>query len=297
MEEDPRDKPRLTQEDLLRFNFIRARPGLVFRRHHRSGLRSHIFQVLDPAEVGRERDGVLQHGLRTFPKAKPVRMLRIFRTRFKGLGEAEEELRRVKLIDTFLAPHHIARSDEFLVDLMVGGRVEPILCGLQEYVEGEAIDPWSALDSNHLSSLWNRISPSNRLGSGSMTDAWVQTVRDRARDFIGLLKRLIAEAHVVPDLAGSGNLLMTLPGHIKLVDINNISRVSFDSSVPLDDRGYPVCDKSIEALSLMERKLLLKPIHGSERIYSFFLDPARMKRVRELEREFHRTQPVGSYTG
>jgi hypothetical protein len=296
MQDDPRDKPRLTQEDLLQLNFIRRRPGFIFRRHHRSGLRSHIFQVLDPTEVQRERDGVLLDGLRVFPKAKPIKMLRIFRTRFKNLHEAEEELKRVKWIDKFLAPHHLARSNEFLVDLVFGQRREPILCGLQEYVEGETIDPWSALDKNHLGSLWRRMSPPGMAVSDSVIEAWIQTAREKARDLIHRLKKLITEARYVPDLAGSGNLLMTLSGHIKLVDINNISRVSFDSAIPLDDRGYPVCDKSIEALYVLEEKLLLEPIDRSETAHSFFLDPARMKRVRELEREFHRTSPVGSYT-
>jgi hypothetical protein len=296
MQDDPRDKPHLTQEDLLNLNFIRRHPGFIFKRHHRSGLRSHIFQVLDPAAVLRERDGALLDGLPTFPKAKPVKMLRIFRIRFKNRNDAEEELRRVKWIDTFLSPHHLARSNEFLVDLMVGRGLEPILCGLQEYVEGETIDPWSGLDGNHLESLHKRMFPQGIFLSGSKIEAWIQTVREKAQDLICRLKRLIEEAGYVPDLAGSGNLLLTLSGHIKLVDINNISRVSFDSAIPLDDREYPVCDKSIEALSLLEEKLLLKPIDNNERIYSFFLDPDRMKRVRELEREFHRTPPVGSYT-
>jgi hypothetical protein len=297
MQDDPRDKPYLTQEDLLELNFIRKHPGFIFRRHHRSGLRSHIFQVLDPMEVQRERDGVLTDGLRAFPKAKPIKMLRIFRTRFKNLHEAEEEVKRVKWIETFLAPHHLARSNEFLVDLMVGQRRELILCGLQEYVEGETVDPWRSLDKNQLGSLWRRISPPGIAISGSKVEAWIHRVREKARDLIHGLNRLIEEAGYVPDLAGSGNLLLTLTGHIKLVDINNISRVSFDSAIPLDDRGYPVCDKSIEALSLLEEKLLLKPIDRSQTVYSFFLDPVRMKRVRELEREFHTTSPVGSYTG
>jgi hypothetical protein len=296
MQDDPRDKPHLTQEDLLNLNFIRRHPGFIFRRHHRSGLRSHIFQVLDPTEVQKERDGVLLDGLRTFPRAKPIKMMRIFRIRFKNLQEAEEEVKRVKRIEAFLAPHHLARSNEFLVDLMVGLRLETILCGLQEYVEGEAVDPWSALDKKHLGSLLKRVSPPGVALSSSEIEAWIQTVREKAQDLIYRLKRLIEEAGYVPDLAGSGNLLLTLTGHFKLVDINNISRVSLDSAIPLDDRGYPVCDKSIEALYLLEEKLLLKPIDISERIYSFFHDPARMKRVRELEREFHRTSPVGSYT-
>jgi hypothetical protein len=292
MQDDPRDKPRLTEEDLLNLNFIRRDPSFIFRRHHRSGLRSHLFQVLDPMGVQKERDGVLVDGLRTFPRAKPIKMLRIFRTRFKNRHEAEEEVKRVKSIETFLAPHHLARSNEFLVDLIVGWTMEPILCGLQEYVTGESIDPWSALDKSHLASLLTRISPPGIALSDCKMEAWIRTVREKALDLIHRLKKLIAETDYVPDLAGSGNLLLTLTGHIKLVDINNISRVSFDSAIPLDDRGYPVCDKSIEALYLLEEKLLLKPIDRSQAVYSYFLDPTRMERVRELEREFHMTPPL-----
>jgi hypothetical protein len=287
MQDDPRDKPHLTQEDLLNLNFIRRRPGFIFRRHHRSGLRSHIFQVLDPGEVQRERDGVLLYGLRAFPKAKPIKMLRIFRTRFKNRNEAEEELKRVKWIDAFLAPHHLARSNEFLVDLMVGLRLEPILCGLQEYVEGETVDPWSALDRNHLGFLQKRLFPPGIALSGSKIEAWIQTVREKAQDLIHGLKRLIEETGYVPDLAGSGNLLLTLTGHIKLVDINNISPVSFDSVIPLDDRGYPVCDKSIEALYLLEEKLLPKGVDRAEKLYRVFFDPGRMSEVKSVELRFY----------
>lgn len=289
MQEDPRNKSHLTHEDILQLNFIKKNPGYVFRRHHRSGLRSHIFQVLDPREVQRETTGLLTDGLRTFPKAKPIKMLRIFRLRFTNLAEAEEELKRVKVIDTFLAPHHLARSNEFLVEFIGGRKGEPLLCGLQDYIEGEIIDPWSNLDAHHLASLLERMSPSRGMMPDSAVKQWVLLVREKARDMIHNLKELIAKAHYVPDLAGSGNLLLTLSGHIKLVDINNISKVLFESHIPVDDREYPVCDKSIEALSLLEEKLLGKPVDRKERIYRLFLDPGRMREVQSIEFRFYHT--------
>jgi hypothetical protein len=98
---------------------------------------------------------------------------------------------------------------------------------------------------------------------------------------------MIMEAEHVPDLAGVGNLILTRSGAIKLVDINNISRVTFDPKIRVDDRGYPVGDKSIEALCLLEKKLLGKPINKGDPIYKTFLDPERMKDVKAAEEAFY----------
>ena len=114
-------------------------------------------QVLLREDLDRERTGVVRDGVRHFPKARPLKMLRIFRTRFKNLREAEEELVRFKIIETYLAPLHMARSNEFLVDFTGRGQREPILCGLQEYVEGETINPWNRLDDEELASLRERM--------------------------------------------------------------------------------------------------------------------------------------------
>jgi hypothetical protein len=91
----------------------------------------------------------------------------------------------------------------------------------------------------------------------------------------------------VPDLAGVGNLLLTPEGKVKLVDINNISKVSFGSGIPIDDKGYPVCDKSIQALSLLEQKILAKAINKKDPVYKTFLESQRMRRVKALEDKFH----------
>ncbi len=288
-QEDPRDKLSLTHEDVVAMNFVRA-PGIyVYRRHYRAGLRSHIMQVLVPEALDREKTGVVRDGVRHFPKARPLKMLRIFRTRFKSLREAEEELVRFKIIETYLAPLHMARSNEFLVDFTGGGQREPILCGLQEYVEGETINPWNRFDDRELASLGERMP--DPVGPESRVE-WIAKVRAQAGGFVLQLKQLISKAGYVPDLAGSGNLILTAPGLIKLVDINNVSRVSFDSSVPLDDRGYPVCDKSVEALSMLEKNLARRPLDPDDEIYRVFLAPGRMERVRVLEREFHTTPPA-----
>jgi hypothetical protein len=286
-QEDPRDKLSLTHEDVVAMNFVRAPGVYVYRRHFRAGLRSHIMQVLRPEDVERERTGVLGDGVRRFPKARPIKMLRIFRTRFKNLREAEEELARFKIVETYLAPLHMARSNEFLVDFAGKDKREPILCGLQEYVEGETINPWNRLDDEELASLRQRMSD---MSGAASRGVWNATVRARAGEFVQRVKELISKAGYVPDLAGSGNLILTPSGLIKLVDINNISRISPGFSIPLDDRGYPVCDKSVEALSVLEKNLVGHPPDPEDAIYKVFLDPVRMEKVRALETQFHRTQ-------
>ena len=287
-QEDPRDKLSLTHEDVVALNFVRA-PGIyVYRRHFRAGLRSHVMQVLRHEDVEKERIGVLTNGVRIFPKARPLKMLRIFRTRFRNLREAEQELVRFKLIETYLAPLHMARSNEFLVDFTCHGQREPILCGLQEYIEGETINPWNRLDDQELASLKERMRDPEVSES---QEAWFATVRTQAEGFVLRLKELISKAGYVPDLAGSGNLILTPSGLVKLVDINNISRVTFDSSIPLDDRGYPVCDKSLEALSKLEKNLAGRHLDPDDSVHRVFLNPDRMEKVRELERKFHRIQP------
>ena len=273
--------------DIIELNFIRDPGDFLFRRHYRMGLRSHIMEVLKPADVTIEKNGIIKDGLRWFPKANPLKVLRIFRTRFDNLKDAEEELGRVKIVERYLGPEYIAKSDEFLVDYALEGRYEPLLCGLQEYVDGEILDPWGRLDRNYLTSLFRRIDFGGGKDASEGMEAWERNVRKGAERALGRIRKMITQASLVPDLAGVGNLLLNRMGNIKLVDINNISRVSFKPAIPLDDRGYPVCDKSIEALSLLEQKLFGRPIDRSAPIYRTFLDPNRMKEVRAIEREFH----------
>ncbi|MCD6196981.1 MAG: hypothetical protein J7K15_00210 [Deltaproteobacteria bacterium] len=298
MPEDIRDKPYLLHKDILGLNFIRD-PGIyLYRRHYRSGLRSHIMQVLNPEDVEKENKGIIIDGLRWYPRAEPLKMLRIFRKRFDTLEDAEEELKRVKIIQTYLASDYLARPGEFLVDYSRHGKCEILLCGLQEYVQGQILDPWGLLNRDHLASLRHDMGFDNTEGSARISDQWIRGVRERADNFIKKLKQMIAETGRVPDLAGAGNLILTRSGNIKLVDINNVSRVSFDSIISLDDRGYPICDKSIEALSLIEQKLLGRFSLRTDPIYDTFLDPERVKEVRALDEEFQLSMaPAMSWQG
>ena len=79
---DIRDIPNPGHEAIVDLNFIRSRPTFVFRRHFRSGMRSLIMEVLDPAQVQKESQGVVCDGIRCFPRADPRFMLRLFRKRF-----------------------------------------------------------------------------------------------------------------------------------------------------------------------------------------------------------------------
>jgi hypothetical protein len=295
MQEDVRERPYLNEEDVLTLNFIRD-PGLyVYRRHYRQGLRSHIMEVLSHEDLENEKNGVIIDGSKWYPRAEPLKMLRIFRMRFNSLQEAEEEVERVRKIETYLGRDNLAKSEEFLVDYIRNGKRDLLLCGLQEYVKGAILDPWKPLEDNYLLSILRRISFDDFEDAVAIGDSWIRMVREKAEIFIGRVKKLILEAKHVPDLAGIGNLMLTRDGDIKLVDINNISRVSFDPVIPIDDRGYPVCDKSIEALALLEQGLLGRSSPGDDFIYQTYLEPERMDKVKVAEKEFYLAlEPVTS---
>jgi hypothetical protein len=287
MKEDVREKASLNHDEVVALNFVRDPGTYLFRRHYKQGLRSHVMEVLQRDDVERERSGVVIEGVRWFPKARPIKMLRIFRTKFSGLAQALEEVRRVKIIERYLAPDHVAMSDEFLVDYIMDGKRNFILCGLQEAVEGEILDPWSPITEAHLTELFSRMGRDPAETRDMDTERLVTRARKRVHKFIQGVKRMVSEANHVPDLAGIGNLLLTPEGEVKLVDINNISRVSYGPAISIDDKGYPVCDKSIQALALLEQKILDKPIRKEEAVYNTFLDPQRMRRVKALEDKFH----------
>lgn len=291
MTADIRDLERLTHEDVVGLNFIRQNAPYLFRRHYRTGLRSHIMAVVHKQDACLEREGMALEGLRVYPRARPVKMLRIFRRRFSGLSQAEEELRGVKTVEGYLAPDYMAVSDEFLAELKTEGGHELVLCGLQEFVEGEMIDPWGCADDETLAKLMRRLAPPALAEEvPSQIASLVGKVRTEARNLADRLKRMAREAGRIPDLAGVGNLLLTPSGRIKLVDINNISRVLLGGPISLDDRGYPVCDKSVEALWLIECNIGGRRPDKSDPLYSSYLHPQRMEEVKKLERLFHAAQ-------
>ena len=287
MIKDIRDKSYITHEDVLALNFIR-KPGVyVFRKYHKQGLRSHIMEVLDPGDFLKQNKGELVDRILVFPWAKPLKMLRIFRTKFFSTKEVFEEIKKLKIVEKYLPQDSYAKSDEFIVDYIWNKNRDFILCGLQEYVEGEVLNPWDPISKHQLAGLFAPMEGYGTNGFQMTSEQLIHKFQKKVEHFIARVKKMILEANYIPDFAGVENLLITPTGNIKLVDINNISKVSLGPEISLDDKGYPVCDKSIEAISMLEKKLLGKSIDKTERLYKVFLDPQRMKEVGALEEKFH----------
>jgi hypothetical protein len=286
---DIREKTVLQERDLLELNFIRNSPPVVFRRHFRAGLRSHLFEVLQPEEMRQEVHGIRIKGQLLFPRARPGKILRLFRNRFRNLEEALREIELVQLMIRFMGPGHVAQSQEFLVSYRHQGVEDILLCGLQEYISGEALNPWGPLDDQTLASLLERApSPFSSPPAESLEER-IRRAREDVGSFVGKVKQMISETNHIPDLAGVGNLILTPEGRLTLVDINNISPVFPGKQIYSDDHGYPVCDKSVEVLALLERKLLNAPSPEYDPLYAHFLDPDRMRFVSKMVRRFTRS--------
>ena len=257
---DIRAKADLDHHDICDLNFIRPAAGYRFRRHFNQGLRSHIIEVIRECDAVNEETGVMSQGLRTFPRAQPVKMLRIFKRRFKAPADLETETRRIRSMAQFIPERFIAVSAEFVVDYRVDGHWDMMLCGLQDFVDGPVVDPWR---------------PQN-----------LPQVR-HARAFIEGVVAMIEGRRLIPDLAGIGNLRADAQGLLKLVDINNINPLLKDEPIQLDDQGYPTADKSVQALALLEQHLANRRTLSSHPIAGFFLRPKRMAAVNRLERRFY----------
>jgi hypothetical protein len=291
MDSDIRFKRDIRHEDILELNFIRKPCRFFFRKHFSEGLRSRLMQVLDPEDVAAETRGVVRNGIRWFRLARPRMMLRIFKTPFRNLQEAHKETRFFKTLQRYLPVRHYAVSQEFVAHYRAPGGDEILLCGLQEYVDGRVLDPWR---ENGLELPETQLSRSGAEPGHPRVKP--EAIRHNAASFVANVKNMIRKAGVIPDLAGVGNIRVTAAGDIKLIDINNISRLCFDSRIRLDEKGYPVGDKSIEALYRIERYLSRKADAADEYIYRLFLTGERMARVRDLEKQFQQTEPAaGNY--
>ncbi len=289
MPEDIRDKEFIRHEDIIDLNFISNRRRYVFRRHYRQGLRSHIIEVLDPAHVEAESQGFLRNGIRWYPKAIPLKMLRIFRIRFSRIEEIFDEIRKLRIVEQYIGSKFLAVSSEFIVDYVRPDKRDFMLCGLQEFVKGRGLDPWQHFNELKRGDVRLRSNDFSNQEIEKETVKFIDRIQKNAANFIGGIKRMVLEANYVPDLAGVRNILLTPCGNIKLVDINNISPITFESQIRLDDKGYPVCDKSIEALFQLEQNLLNRSINMREKIYEVFLEPERMKAVAQIESRFRQS--------
>ncbi|MFH1981477.1 MAG: hypothetical protein ABIL58_06520 [Pseudomonadota bacterium] len=282
---DIRDKADLQHDDIMALNFISAHCPYIFRPHFRCGLRSHIMEVLHPAAVQMETEGVVTDGMRWYPKPVPLKMLRIFRRRFCSAAEIAEEIRRLRIIEAYVPGGQLARSNEFIVHYSGGSGCDLMLCGLQEYADGYELAPWRLEHVDVMADLYARMAGSANAPADPAV--FFERLRSEVGRFVDGIRRMILDAGFVPDLAGSRNMLMTRDGRVRLVDINNVSPVHRGEDIYIDDKGYPVCDKSIEALHLMETHLLMRQVPEDDPVYRGFLSVSRRGAVRRFEGRFH----------
>lgn len=286
---DIRRQAHLSGKDVKRLNFIRDSDRYVFRKFYRSGLRSHIFGVLRAVDVERETLGVVEDGVRVFPRAVPVKMFRIFRHRFGSKEEIFSEIRRYMLLMDCLGPEFIARSEEFIADYRTAQGSQIVLCGLQEYVDGQILDPWRLSGPENIPALLSAMA--HELSD----EIRIEKAMKNIAVFISGIRRLMEQTGYIPDLAGVGNLILTPEGGLKLVDINNIVEVKMDKYIHLDDKGYPACDVSVQVLSILEDKLLGRDRSDSDPLFRLFLTPDRLKQVKDIEKAFSRQLNAGFF--
>jgi hypothetical protein len=207
--------------------------------------------------------------------------------RFKNKEAVFQEIKKYQLLLKFLGPDFIAESEEFIVDYTGTGKSQIVLCGLQEYIEGEILDPWGLGGKNFLLDLFKSSTcPDSQLA------ARVEKAQKNITIFVKKIRQMISDTGYIPDLAGFGNLILTIEGNLKLVDINNIVEIKLNNSIPIDDKGYPSCDVSVEVLSLLEKDILQKNIQMDDPLYRFFLSPERKIKVKVSQK--NRQTPYSS---
>ncbi|MFA5903461.1 MAG: hypothetical protein WC836_05960 [Desulfobacula sp.] len=279
---DIRDRNILSGDEVLRLNFINGSGPYIFRRYYRSGLRSLIFEVLLAVDVEKETTGEIMNGIKMFPRAKPKKMFRILRNRFTSKESILKEIQKYNILLSCLGRDLIAESEEFIVDYAINGKQKIVLCGLQEYIEGEILDPWRLPGENHLRDIFTSLPE-----TGMALNIWFGKVKKNIARFVERTRQMIITTGYIPDLAGIGNLIVTGDGSFKLVDINNIVRLKLDDTIPIDDKGYPSCDVSVDVLSILEKDILQKSLPPDDPLYRHFLIPERKNEVRRLEKTFY----------
>lgn len=280
---DIREQAHLSGEAVKGLNFISNSNRYLFRKYYRSGLRSHIFEVLSARDAENETTGILVDGIRIFPRAEPVKMFRILRQRFENCDAAFREIKKYKLLLQWLGQERIAASEEFIVDYTDAGSSQIVLCGLQEYVRGDILDPWRLFDTACLKQIFL-----SRGYDPQKSDHCLSALKKNIAAFVAQVRKMIACTGYIPDLAGNGNLIATPQGGLKLVDINNIVRIRLDDTILIDDKGYPSCDVSVEVLSILEQMVSPPAAVMDDPLYRLFLDPVRKTSVKALERAFYK---------
>lgn len=279
---DIRDQNHLSGNDVEKLNFISSSGNYRFRKYYRSGLRSHIFEVIRATDLEKETQGVKIDGIRMFPRAEPIRMFRIFRQRFVDTETIFREIKKYKMLLQWIGKDFIAASQEFIVDYSLNGKSQILLCGLQEYIKGDILDPWRLFSADCVNAIFKAAG-----NEPAKIEALAATARNSIASFVKRIRVMVKQTGFIPDLAGNGNLIITPDGHLKLVDINNIVRIDFDDIIRIDDKGYPSCDVSIQVLAILEEVILGSSPDRNDPFYTKFLTPERKKNVKELERKFY----------
>jgi len=260
--------------------FLRKAPDKCFRRHFRKGLRSYLFEIITAEDLEIEEKGKIVQGIRQFPGAKPIKMVRILKKGFNCLNEALGEIEKYRILLKFLGPDLVAKSEEFIVNHRESGESIILLCGLQEYIEGSILDPWHLTGKNDLQHFYR---PDSTLPCSD----FILEASTSIKAFVKAVRTMISAKGYIPDLAGTGNLMLTKDGGLKLVDINNIIKIENSPGICLDDKGYPCCDKSVEVLSILEQRILNNPMDPDDPLYKRFFTPGRRKEVTILEEAFY----------
>lgn len=263
-------------------NFLRKPLKHCLRRHFRAGLRSDLFELIRGEDIQAEHQGKIIDNIQKFPRAKPIKMLRVLKNRFDSLDQALEEIKKYRLLLKFLGSGLVARSEEFIVEYKKKDRSQILLCGLQEYIEGTILDPWHLTNQEALKHFYtpDPTVSARKFISQATTDI---------KAFVRAISTMIRATGHIPDLAGDGNLMLTRTGSLKLVDINNIIKIEQGPIIQLDDKGYPCCDKSVEVLSILEHRILKQPISLDHPFYGSFFVPERKEQVKKLEQAFYQS--------
>jgi hypothetical protein len=287
--EDIRDRAHLSGADVAQLNFINSCGRYVFRKYYRSGLRSHIFEVLLAEDLEMETKGCMIDGIPVFKRAQPVKMFRIFRQRFIDTESIFREIKKYNLLLTWLGSRFIATSQEVIVDYAFQGKSQILLCGLQEYVNGDILDPWRLFSRDCLDRIFL-----DREDPDIDTDECIRRIHSSIASFVKRIREMITNTGFIPDLAGNGNLIVTPQGDLKLVDINNIVRINVDDIIRIDDKGYPSCDVSMQVLAILQQVVLGRTIAKNDPLYGIFLTEKRRQAVKELERSFYKRLKIRS---
>lgn len=262
-------------------NFLRVPEHYHLRRHFRAGLRSQLLELIPIKDLEKEVHGILVNGVRIFPRARPVKMIRILKNRFNSCTNALEEIKKYRILLDSLGSYFVAQSEEFIVEYGEKNQKHILLCGLQEYVEGTILDPWHLSNENSLGHFYTSHPKTTK------EEFSRQAVSD-IKKFVEAITAMVKQTGLIPDLAGDGNLMLSHRGRLKLVDINNIIKITQGPEIQLDDKGYPCCDKSMEVLSILGHKIArISPPVVYDPFFGKFFDRKRKQRVNELEQVFY----------